>query len=395
VFHAACCKEHHLHTQFGNLKVYVFILGTAYFVREKLICDLIVFNFHEEAQSLRNYIDDVFKAAEFLQYDASEEQLVDRMLMNLHPAVLAQSSFLDRPRSRKELLHVVGLIEERAAVAQERCKMRFSEKARRIALKTPHGNARVVGRAVMKCWNCNQVGHLRRACPRMIESSRNGQSPGDPCRWFILRSLTTRRRIPSAWICVPGFWAGKRLLANSSCLKSYCVTNPYRAKRRRFVIPASLRPMVLQYFHDSIHGGHLGSLKTFQKIAANFYWPKWGLRSSNTYARATCVSGPKPPKTAVGLHSASPMTFPMERVFIDFMGPLTRSKRGSVAILAVLDGFSKFVTFYPTRRITSNEVCDRLERQYFRLTAHLVRLLRTTLKFSGPKVSRICVFVGA
>jgi hypothetical protein len=52
-------------------------------------------------------------------------------------------------------------------------------------------------------------------------------------------------------------------------------------------------------------------------------------------------------------------------VFIDFMGPLTRSKRGNVAILAVLDGFSKFVTFYPTRRITSNEVCDRLERQYF------------------------------
>jgi hypothetical protein len=87
-----------------------------YFVREKLIRDLIVFNFHQEAQSLRIYIDDVFKAAKFLQYDASEEQLVDRVLMNLHPAVLAQSSILDRPRSCKELLQVVGLIEERAAV---------------------------------------------------------------------------------------------------------------------------------------------------------------------------------------------------------------------------------------------------------------------------------------
>jgi hypothetical protein len=147
-----------------------------------LIRNLIVFNFHQEAQSLRKYIDDVFKAAEYLQYDASEEQLVDRVLMNLHPAVLAQSSFLDRPRSCKELLQVVGLIEERAAVAQERSKMeeskRFSEKARSEEFKMPLSKTRVVGRAVMKCWNCNQVGHLRRACPHMKESSGNGRSPG-------------------------------------------------------------------------------------------------------------------------------------------------------------------------------------------------------------------------
>jgi hypothetical protein len=47
------------------------------------------------------------------------------------------------------------------------------------------------------------------------------------------------------------------------------------------------------------------------------------------------------------------------------MGPLTRSNRRNVAILAVLDGFSKFVTFSPTRKITFKVVCDRLERQYF------------------------------
>jgi hypothetical protein len=103
----------------------------------------------------------------------------------------------------------------------------------------------------------------------------------------------------------------------------------------------------------------LESLKTFQKIAANFYWPK--MRSEIfEYVRACdlCQRAKPAQNIAVGLHSASPMTFPMERVFIDFMGPLTRSKRGNVAILAVLDGFSKFVTFYPTRRITSNEVCE-------------------------------------
>ena len=57
--------------------------------------------------------------------------------------------------------------------------------------------------------------------------------------------------------------------------------------------------------------------------------------------------------TRVGLHAAQPLSHPMEKVFIDFVGPLTRTKRGHSAILMVLDGFSKFVVFYPVRRIFS------------------------------------------
>jgi hypothetical protein len=43
-----------------------------HFVRERLIRDLIVFNFHGEEQSMRVYIDQVFQAAELLQYEATE-----------------------------------------------------------------------------------------------------------------------------------------------------------------------------------------------------------------------------------------------------------------------------------------------------------------------------------
>ena len=55
----------------------------------------------------------------------------------------------------------------------------------------------------------------------------------------------------------------------------------------------------------------------------------------------------------------------MERLFVDFMGPLVRSKRGNTAILVVVDGFSKFVMFYPTRALTAQAVCDKLEKWYF------------------------------
>ena len=91
-----------------------------HFVRERMIQDLNVFNFHEEGQSLRDYVDRVFAAVKFLGYCADEQQLVGRILMNLHPSILAQAAFLERPHSRGELYNAVGLIEEKFSVLKER-----------------------------------------------------------------------------------------------------------------------------------------------------------------------------------------------------------------------------------------------------------------------------------
>jgi len=52
-----------------------------------MVRDLIVFNFHEEGQALRKFVDRAFAAAKFLEYEADEEQLVGRIVMNLHPAI--------------------------------------------------------------------------------------------------------------------------------------------------------------------------------------------------------------------------------------------------------------------------------------------------------------------
>ena len=90
-----------------------------YFVRERLIMDLIIFNFQGEGQNLREYIGQVFQVAKFLQYDATE-QLVDRVVMNLHTRLLAQATLLGRPRSLQELYGIVTIIEEKCAVANER-----------------------------------------------------------------------------------------------------------------------------------------------------------------------------------------------------------------------------------------------------------------------------------
>jgi len=89
--------------------------------------------------------------------------------------------------------------------------------------------------------------------------------------------------------------------------------------------------------------GSFGALKAFQKTATNFWWPKLRTEIFNYVRRTTCQRAKPDQDTRVGLHSASPSSQRMERLFIDFVCPLTRTKRGNIAILVIVDAFSKFV----------------------------------------------------
>jgi len=141
---------------------------------------------------------------------------------------------------------------------------------------------------------------------------------------------------------------------------------PKRAKRRRWVVPVILRPMLLSYFHYSPLAGHLGAHKTFHKVAANFWWPKMRDEVFQHVRKCNLCQRAKPAQNArVGWHTSQPSTRPMEKLFLDFVGPLTRTRRGNSDFLVALDGFSKFVNFYPVRRITSQVVVDCLEMNYF------------------------------
>jgi hypothetical protein len=112
---------------------------------------------------------------------------------------------------------------------------------------------------------------------------------------------------------------------------------PKEARRHRLVSPASLWPMLLKYFHDSGLPGHLRALKTFQKFARNFYWPKLRADLFEYVHCCDLCQRAKPARSPpVGLHSTSPVFGPMERLFIDLMCPLTRLKQGNVAILVLL-----------------------------------------------------------
>jgi hypothetical protein len=129
-------------------------------------------------------VEQIFRATEFLEYGGSEQQLIDRIVMNLHLSMLAHAAFIDRPQST-ELYNSIGVIEERSSVIEERWTR--EEVARSLSVGqmaachvscfTPR-RVRPLGAGLPKCWGCGQSGHVRRDCPRKSLVSGNRSLPG-------------------------------------------------------------------------------------------------------------------------------------------------------------------------------------------------------------------------
>jgi len=80
----AACKAHLLEKNF------------LYFVRGSLVRERIVICFHKKRQPLRQYIEIVYRTAKFLNYQATEEQLVDSVLMNLCLFISVNTAFFSQ-----------------------------------------------------------------------------------------------------------------------------------------------------------------------------------------------------------------------------------------------------------------------------------------------------------
>jgi len=114
---------------------------------------------------------------------------------------------------------------------------------------------------------------------------------------------------------------------------------PRGAKTRSYVAPAYLR-LILKYFHDSPMSGHLGPFKTWKKVGHTCYWPKLREDVFHYVRHCDLCQRAKPAQdNKVWLHTATPASYPLERVFIDFMGPLIRTKKGNQVILVVIVSF--------------------------------------------------------
>ena len=131
------------------------------------------------------------------------------------------------------------------------------------------------------------------------------------------------------------------------------------------VVPTSLQKSVLYTAHNVKAGAHLGQRKTFGKIRRSFYWI--GCRNDVANWVRCCENCAKRKMPIPKKHSAlqpSLVGAPFERIAMDILGPLPRSRRGNRYILVIMDYFTKWAEAFPLRNQEAETVARVLVEQF-------------------------------
>ena len=144
------------------------------------------------------------------------------------------------------------------------------------------------------------------------------------------------------------------------------------------VVPAGYRQHVLSIAHESQWSGHLSITKTYQLILKYFFWP--GLKSEVAkYCRSchVCQLAGKPNQIIppAPLHPIPVLGEPFDRIIIDCVVPLPRTKSGNQYLLTIMCAATRFPEAVPVRNITAKSVVKALTK--FFSTFGLPRVIQT------------------
>uniref|UniRef100_A0A9J7XUR9 Gypsy retrotransposon integrase-like protein 1 n=1 Tax=Cyprinus carpio carpio TaxID=630221 RepID=A0A9J7XUR9_CYPCA len=164
----------------------------------------------------------------------------------------------------------------------------------------------------------------------------------------------------------------------------------------QIVLPSSYRSHVLKLAHANVLAGHLGVTKTFQRIVKHFYWP--GIKSAvSRYCRSCdiCQRAGKPNQTIpkAPLQPIPVIGEPFERLVIDCVGPLPKSKHGHQYILTIMCTATRYPEAIPLRTLKAQVVLREVVR--FCTTFGLPRVIQTdqgsnfTLKVFGQMLKEL------
>ena len=124
------------------------------------------------------------------------------------------------------------------------------------------------------------------------------------------------------------------------------------------VVPQELRKAAMQHIHAK-ESGHLGQHKSILKAEEFFYWPNLK-QEMKQYVRecVTCQQFKNAPGLQQPWQELPSVTQPMERISID----VTDMGGGVMKyVLTIIDHYSRFVTFYPLKNRTAEQIIKKLD----------------------------------
>lgn len=147
---------------------------------------------------------------------------------------------------------------------------------------------------------------------------------------------------------------------------------------QQIVLPSGYRTHVLKLAHEHVMSGHLGVTKTYHRVSRYFYWP--GIKSAvSTFCKAckVCQLAGKP-NQRVPVAPLTPipvMCEPFERLIIDCVGPLPKSKAGHQYLLTIMCAATRFPEAVPLRNLKAKAVVKELMK--FCSTFGLPKVIQT------------------
>jgi len=124
--------------------------------------------------------------------------------------------------------------------------------------------------------------------------------------------------------------------------------------------------MVFAYFHESQLGGHLGVFKTISKTRSQFIWKRMDNDICSRVCACQTSALSKPAQNSLwGLLAPDVAKSPMQKIFIDYVGKLPRSKADNTAILVCVAAFTKFVWLVPVKEATTRTTINALNLSIF------------------------------
>ena len=129
----------------------------------------------------------------------------------------------------------------------------------------------------------------------------------------------------------------------------------------QLVLPRSVRRTVLELAHSIPMAGHLGRKKTLQRILQRFYWP-----TIFKDVEEFCRSCGECQKTAPGRKQVAPLVplpiidVPFERIAMDIVGPIPKSRSGNRYILVICDYATRWPEAVPLKSIDAEHIAEEL-----------------------------------
>lgn len=167
----------------------------------------------------------------------------------------------------------------------------------------------------------------------------------------------------------------KYFLENGVLLRSWSPDSTDLHRVNQVLVPKECRLQILSLAHDASLAGHLGVKKRYHRVLRNFFWP--GLKSDVVkYCRSchTCqvVGKPNKPIPPAPLHPIPALGEPFERVLLDCVGPLPKSKSGHQYILTVMCAATRFPEAIPLRTLKAKNVVKALTK-FFSILPRVVQ----------------------